>query len=153
MKETFTRKIGPLPMWAWTAIIGAVIVGWAWYKNRNSAQSSPAGADASQVPQFVNQTYTTVQPPSAPPLTGPIESFGGRPPDQDDDNDTTPPTATSPGGHPVSRVHRSPKVKHQINQIHREHQEWEKHRHTEPPAKAPTRTKVHHGPKRVPPHG
>lgn len=100
MKETFTRKIGPLPMWAWLAIIGAVVVGWAWYKDRKSASTTaPADtADASQVPQFVNQVSTTVQPPSAPTTT------------------------SSSAGDGVSRSHRSPKVRHQINQIHKEHQ-------------------------------
>ena len=105
MAETFTRKIGPLPMWAWTAIVGAVIVGWAWWKNRQSGSSSSttsSTANASQVPEFVNQTYTSVQPPSAP------------------DNDTS---REEPPG--VSRVGRAPKVKHQINQIHKEHQDYE----------------------------
>ena len=98
MKETFTRKIGPLPMWAWLAIIGAVVVGWAWYKDRKTSASSTASdtADASQVPQFVNQVSTTVQPPSAPTTT------------------------SSSAGDGVSRSHRSPKVRHQINQIHKE---------------------------------
>ena len=70
--NVFTRHIGPLPMWAWTAIVGAVIVGYAWWKNRQagaSTSSTSSTANASQVPQFVNQTYTTVTPPSAPNVT------------------------------------------------------------------------------------
>ena len=77
MKETFTRKIGPLPMYAWLLIVGGVIVGWAWWRNRQQPSSaSGSSAGASQVPQFVNQTYTTVQPPSAHPVH-----------DKDDDED------------------------------------------------------------------
>lgn len=69
-ENVFTRKIGPMPMWAWVAIIGAAIIGFAYYKNKNSAASSSttgAMTDASQVPQFVNQTYTQPGPPVAGP--------------------------------------------------------------------------------------
>lgn len=94
--NVFTRHIGPLPMWAWTAIVGAVIVGWAWYKNRQgassgSSQSSSAGA--SQVPEFVNQTYTTVQPPSAPG-------------EDDDTDDKTKKKTTPPDHHNHRKPHR-----------------------------------------------
>lgn len=71
----FTRKLGPLPMWAWLLIGIALILGFVYYRSKTSAASpsqTPTGTDASQVPQFVNQTYTTVQPPST---TGQIESF------------------------------------------------------------------------------
>ena len=108
-ENVFTRKIGPLPMWAWVAIVGAVIIGYAYWKNRqnNAASTSSTTADASQVPQFVNQTYTTVQPPSEPSITP-----------GSTDTDTSGP----PG---VSRVHRSPQVHHQINRIHKEHNDYE----------------------------
>lgn len=69
-ENVFTRKIGPLPMWAWVAIIGGAILAWSFWKNKTagSTTSTPAtGTDASQVPQFVNQTYTTVSPPVAGP--------------------------------------------------------------------------------------
>ena len=72
--NVFTNKLGPLPMWAWVAIAGAGIVVWAYLKNRSASASSTSGGassvPASDVPQFVNQTYTTVtapqveQPPS-----------------------------------------------------------------------------------------
>lgn len=69
-ENVLTRKIGPLPTWAWVAILSALIIGYAYIKNRNSSAgastASPTGTDSSQVPQFVNQTYTTVTPPSAP---------------------------------------------------------------------------------------
>lgn len=69
-ENVFTRKIGPMPMWAWVAIIGAVIIGYAYYKNKNAASTAATTAsttDASQVPQFVNQTYTSPVPPVAGP--------------------------------------------------------------------------------------
>lgn len=69
-ENVFTRKIGPLPMWAWVAIISAVIIGYAYYKNKNAASTAATTAgttDASQVPQFVNQTYTSPVPPVAGP--------------------------------------------------------------------------------------
>ena len=64
----FTEKIGPLPMWAWVAIIAAALIGWRVYSGRkNSASASDTtsadGTNADQVPQFVNQTYVT---PTAP---------------------------------------------------------------------------------------
>jgi len=66
--NVFTNKIGPLPMWAWVAIIGAAILGYAYFKNRSSGSSTAASSStpASDVPEFVNQTYTTVTAPAAP---------------------------------------------------------------------------------------
>ena len=74
--NVFTRKIGPMPMWAWVAIISVVLIGYAYYRNKQSAaaaSTTATGTDASQVPQFVNQTYTSVTPPTAGPPgpTGP----------------------------------------------------------------------------------
>lgn len=69
-------------MWIWVAIIGGVIVAWSLYKSRTSSQQAAASTDtgtsAADVPQFVNQTYTTVTPPNVtvdntppPPAEGP----------------------------------------------------------------------------------
>lgn len=96
--NVFKRKIGPLPMWAWLAI-GAAIIGLyvIWRKNQASqaAASSTAGTStpASDVPQFINQTYTTVTPPAAPaPVAaatpGPVTNPGG----------VNRPHPTNPGG-------------------------------------------------------
>jgi LysM domain len=76
-ENVFTRKIGPLSMWVWLVIIGGGILAYSLYKSKtagSTSSTSAAGTDASQVPQFVNQTYTTVTPPVAgpPPTTGPI---------------------------------------------------------------------------------
>ena len=83
--NVFTHRIGPLPMWVWVAVVGGVIVAWSLYKSRTSAQQSSTdttGTPASDVPQFVNQTYTTVQAPAVqdeqePPGTGPINRGPG----------------------------------------------------------------------------
>jgi hypothetical protein len=66
----FTRKIGPMPMWAWVTIIGGALLAYYYWKNKTTATTQPADTtNASQVPQFVNQTYTTVNPPGAPGAT------------------------------------------------------------------------------------
>ena len=101
--NVFTRKIGPLPMWAWVAIIAAVIVGWRVYSGRKNAATSSAstaadGTGADQVPQFVNQTYVTTTPPvQGTPVHGPIESFGPVPPKQPGPQQLTR-TWTAPAG-------------------------------------------------------
>ena len=70
-ENVFTRKIGPLSMWVWVVIIGSAIVAYSLYKRKTaSATATPGtatGTDASQVPQFVNQTYTNPTAPVAGP--------------------------------------------------------------------------------------
>lgn len=76
----FKERIGPLPMWVWVAIIAAVLIAWRLYadKKNASAASTTATGDGSvgadQVPEFINQTYTTVTPPvaQAPPAANPV---------------------------------------------------------------------------------
>lgn len=77
--NVFTRKIGPLPMWGWMGIaLLLAILYYLYQKNQASSTSStsttasvntPGGVDSSLVPQFINQNYTTVNPPSAPATT------------------------------------------------------------------------------------
>lgn len=79
--NVFTRKVGPLPMWAWMGIALALAIVYYLYKknkssstsSQNSAQNSsvntPGGVDASLVPQFVNQVYNQETPPVAPNVT------------------------------------------------------------------------------------
>jgi len=81
--NVFTRKLGPLPMWAWMGIALAIALLYYLYKKNTAAASStntsaaqtaatnntPGGVDSSLVPQFVNQTYTNVTPPAAPAAT------------------------------------------------------------------------------------
>jgi hypothetical protein len=96
-----TRKVGPLPMWGWGAIVLLLAVFYAMYSKKKSAAASastsnsstvdsPGGVDSSLVPQFVNQVYTQGTPPAAPNVTvnntvPPPSSPGGT---------STPPTAT-----------------------------------------------------------
>lgn len=79
----FTRKLGPLPLWAWMGVGLAVVLVYAnWQKNKSGSTStglgsstgstsvnSPGGVDASLVPQFVNQTFTNTTPSPAPSVT------------------------------------------------------------------------------------
>lgn len=82
--NVFTRKVGPLPMWAWMGLVLLVAVFYYLYKkNKASSTSStnpttsaastaantPGGVDASLVPQFVNQVYNQETPPAAPNVT------------------------------------------------------------------------------------
>lgn len=82
--NVFTRKLGPLPVWAWMGIALAVALGYYfWQQNQSNSSSSgsststsadvntPGGVDSSLVPQFVNQTYTNVTPPSSPSVSIP----------------------------------------------------------------------------------
>jgi len=65
-ENVFTRKIGPLPMWGWLLIVGGGIGAWALYSRKQAGQTTATGTSASQVPQFVNQTYVSPTPPMAP---------------------------------------------------------------------------------------
>lgn len=72
----FTRKIGALPVWGWTAIVAGLFLVYSLYKGKKNtaAQSAstvnqPGGVDASLVPQFINQTYDNDMPPVAPNVT------------------------------------------------------------------------------------
>jgi hypothetical protein len=104
------KKVGPFPLWGW-AVAAAGAVGVAYYlnKKKKAAQSAkpttqatmsaypgtPAvGTLASQVPQFVNQTYTNPTPPAVtqtvtttnnPPPVPPPPHKGG----DDDDRGRT----------------------------------------------------------------
>jgi LysM repeat protein len=65
-----THRLGPLPTWAWISIAAALIIAYSWWKSKSanaasSANTAASGTPADQVPQFVNQTYTTVTPPPA----------------------------------------------------------------------------------------
>lgn len=114
-ENVFTRKIGPLPMWAWVAIIGGVIIAYSFYKSKTSAAStSTTGAttDASQVPQFVNQTYVQPSPPSAAPPAAappPVVTNPGGP------SSGTGPAPVQPGGPMKAPVTRTEKLKYKGN--------------------------------------
>lgn len=79
--STFTRKLGPLPLWAWLGIFTAIVFAYSMYKKKGSTTTgagtssgatsvnSPGGVDSSLVPQFVNQVYDSDTPPPAPNVT------------------------------------------------------------------------------------
>jgi hypothetical protein len=76
-ENIFTHKIGPLPMWAWVAIVGGLLVGWRLYSNKSSASQNAASGQtttpstpANQVPQFVNQFYLNGTAPTSPSSAG-----------------------------------------------------------------------------------
>ena len=102
--NVLTHKLGPLPTWVWIAVIGLGIVAWSWWKSKSadaasSASTASSSTPADQVPQFVNQTYTTVTPPTvnvttpAAPATTPV---------------TPPPGATAPTPTPVKTTAPKP---------------------------------------------
>ena len=102
--NVFTRKIGPLPMWAWLAIgLGVIGVYYVWQSKQNSSASDTTSSDtgddtnASQVPQFVNQTYTSVTPPAAPTSSS---------------SSTSTATATSPAGAAGASSAKQPWYRH-----------------------------------------
>lgn len=78
-----SKKIGPLPMWAWMGVGAALVLAFSYYKKSKTAATttgagtssggtsvnSPGGVDASLVPQFVNQVYESSTPPPAPSVT------------------------------------------------------------------------------------
>ena len=106
--NVFTHRLGPLPTWVWIAIAAALIIAYSWWKSKSanaasSANTAASSTPADQVPQFVNQTYTTVTPPSVnvtdtdtapPPASGTPAPPGPTP---------TPVKAPAPrpAGHPV----------------------------------------------------
>src|SRR5215475_3538306 len=74
--NVFTRKIGPMPMWGWMAILAGLALLYSFYKKSKgsandqaaaqAAGNAPGGVDASLVPQFINQVYDQDTPPKAP---------------------------------------------------------------------------------------
>lgn len=78
--NVFTKKLGPLPMWGWMAIVLGLALVYSLYKKNQSsnatntsaaqaAGNAPGGVDASLVPQFINQEYVNTTPPAAPNVT------------------------------------------------------------------------------------
>ncbi len=66
-ENVLTHRLGALPTWVWIAIGGGLILLWTVYKGRtqpSSQTTATSATPADQVPQFVNQTFTTVSPPS-----------------------------------------------------------------------------------------
>ncbi len=87
-----TRKLGPLPMWAWMGMVLLVVLGYSlWHKDKTDAASSSAATTVpDQTPPVVFQSYVydtdyqTSGGVSTPPVAGrPVPPAGppiGRPP-------------------------------------------------------------------------
>lgn len=111
--NVFTRKVGPMPMWAWMGIALALAILYYLYKknkansgnsqstSQNSSVNTPGGVDASLVPQFVNQVYNQETPPVAPNVT-----VNNTVPPSGPDNDNNPPVST--GGTPPVKGPKTP---------------------------------------------
>lgn len=75
----FKRQIGPMPMWAWMAIILGIAVAYSSFKKNKTAKSGAAAGTttsatgavqaADQTPPFIIQNYTDVP---APNVTTPV---------------------------------------------------------------------------------
>lgn len=98
--SVFTRKIGPLPLWAWMGIGLALALGYYYYRQNQAAKaasqqssqsqsSTPSGTPSSLIPQFVNQVYTSGAPPEQPSTPASPSTPG------------TPTTPTGPSGPPL----------------------------------------------------
>jgi len=92
------RKIGPLPTWAWVAIAAGIVIAWAWWRNRTQAATAAPAQDAGQVPQFVNQTYTSVVPPTPPHPPARNKKHHRRDRDHDGDDKDKQPNPHNPVG-------------------------------------------------------
>ena len=75
-RNAFSKKYGPLPLYAWAGIALVLILVYAKYSSNKKQQqtdtstvNSPGGVDASLVPQFINQEYVNTAPPAAPNVT------------------------------------------------------------------------------------
>lgn len=80
------RKVGPLPMWAWLAILTAAAFGWYLYEKHKSGTSSAPAQGEAQTPEIVIQNETTqaAVPPDEPgtPVPGNPPPVISVPPDK-----------------------------------------------------------------------
>lgn len=77
------RKYGPLPLWAWAAILLAVVAGWRLYSEHKTASSTQQDQTTAvdQAPPLVFQNYLTLDTPDGmPPGGGREHPPGGTPP-------------------------------------------------------------------------
>lgn len=105
--EVIQQKVGPLPLWAWGGI-GVGILLLVNYRTSKTATDSGSGSATgdtgtgtvpdSQIPQFINQTYTTVQPPAVSPPNVTVPVTVNNPPPVV--NPPPPPVVTPPAPKP-----------------------------------------------------
>lgn len=67
-----TRQMGPLPLWAWMTLGLVLILGISYFKARKGSNTAASTTTPSNdIPQFVNQVYTSPSPPEEPGPAGP----------------------------------------------------------------------------------
>lgn len=85
---SFTRKLGPLPVWAWMALSLAGAVIWStWRKNKQGTTTTPTGATGAgaqqntQTPPFIIQNYSGAGPqgPAGAPGQPGVPATPGQP--------------------------------------------------------------------------
>lgn len=116
-----TRKVGPLPMWAWMAIVvGGLVAVVAWRNAHQAANTATTDSTVppDQTPPMVFQDYVTSTPPYSPPAGGrhgpPAGSGSGAPPAGGSSGSGTsgggvpvPPGPVKPGPTPTPTPHPS----------------------------------------------
>lgn len=110
----FTKKLGPLPVWAWAAIGAGGAYLW-WRHKQNTAGSSATSPAASTAADTNSFDYG----PSIAAQQSEIQALQGEESTEDAD-------ARNPAPQGVSRNNRSPKVRRQIHTINNEHNAYEK---------------------------
>lgn len=70
-----SKRYGPLPAWAWLVLAFVLLLGVAYWRSRNNANtaagSSAGTTNSADIPQFVNQVFTNPAPPEEPEPTKP----------------------------------------------------------------------------------
>lgn len=69
--DMFTRKLGPLPVWGWGAIIGGAFIAWYWYSNAG-LESAGSGEEESGVGQVLAPSGDFSTVPVLPEDTEPV---------------------------------------------------------------------------------
>lgn len=105
----FTRKLGPLPMWAWMLVALVAVYAVVSWRNAHSGattqpdtSSLPANTDPAPITQFYD--YVTVTSPEQPPAGGRTDAPGGSP----STGSATPPAGGS-GGSGTTPPPKNPK--------------------------------------------
>ena len=112
----FTKKLGPFPLWLWLALAGGLLFA-IYYHFKNAGGSTTTSnlnsTSASQIPQIVNETYTTVQNniPKGPPSNPPVNKPPSGPPNGG------PVSGPPVHGKPIRVVPRPPKGKMQLYDV------------------------------------
>lgn len=128
----FTRKLGPLPVWAWAAIGAGGAYLWWRHKQNTAGASTTSAASTADTGTDYGPSFAAIQS-EIQQLQGEESAEGSG--DTDDNG-----TPTSGGGSGVSRSNRSPKVRRQIHEINKEHNQYEKSKQGTRPSSSAVKT-------------